>query len=193
MVEHKAQYGNPNIPLGTMEGRQCSIIRNMHIQGKLTEAEVNLLQEMGFIFHTLEDVYEQVDFDELFVRLEQYKADNNGSLDIAKKYAPDPELGAWVTGIRRLGKEGVTREHAQRLDDVGFVWISSRACGSKFMTQYRAIKQRLDEDDEENDTIWADPEVQKFVRAQKEAYSRKTLSETRIEYMTRLLGDEWWN
>lgn len=191
MVQHKAEYGNPNIPLGSAEGRQCNIIRNMHIQGKLSEPEVELLKEIGFIFLALEDVYERVDFDELLARLVAIKASNDGDADIPKKYAPDPELGAWVTGIRRLGPEGVSCDHCQRLEEIGFVWVSPRKCGSKFMAQYRDIVQRLD-DGEDNATILEEEQVKKFVRAQKEAYKRKTLSETRIEYMTRVAGGEWW-
>ena len=192
MVAHQAEFGNPNIPVGTAEGRQCNIIRSLHIQGKLSPAEVSLLEEMGFIFRALEDVYQNVDFDELFARLEQYKQDHNGDLDIKKKYAPDPELGAWVTGIRRLGKDGVSKEHAQRLDDVGFVWVSSRKCGGRFMQQYRDLQKRLEEDLEDRDAVFADLDVAKFVRAQKEAYARNVLTEARVEYMTRLLGDDWW-
>lgn len=191
LVEHKAQYGNPNIPLGTAEGRQCNAVRRMHIQGKLTDAEVEFLTDLGFIFHTLEDVYEHVDFEEMFPRLEQYKQEH-GNLDIPKKWAPDPELGAWVTGIRRLGKSRIDAGHVKRLDDLGFMWVSSRQCGSKFMEQYRALLQRLQDGNEEAPAIWDDPEIQKFVRAAKEAHSRGTLSETRVEYMTRLLGAQWW-
>ena len=192
LMQHKAQYGNPNIPLGTTEGRQCNVLRRMHIQGKLSEAEVEHLTSLGFIFHALEDVYEHVDFEEMFPRLEQYEQEQ-GDLDIPKKWAPDPELGAWVTGIRRLGKSRIDPGHVQRLDHVGFMWVSSRKCGSKFMEQYRALQQRLQDGTEPESAIWNDPEVQKFTRAQKEAYNRGTLSETRVEYMTRLMGEQWWN
>lgn len=190
MIEHKAKYGNPNIPLGTTEGRQCNLLRRMQIQGKLTDDEVKHLKELGFIFHALEDVYKQLDFDEMVPRLLAAKKEY-GSLDIPKKYPQDPELGAYVTGVRRLGKDRVDPEHVVRLDGIAFVWISSRKCGSKFMNQYRDIQLRLQ--DGENETeVFKDPEVIKFVRAQKEAHRKETLSETRVEYMTRVFGNEWW-
>lgn len=192
LLEQKEKYGNPNIPLGTPEGRKCNQLRQMQIQGKLSKDEVGHLKEMGFIFHSLEDVYEILDFEEMLPRLLAAK-EEHGSLDIPKKYASDPELGAYVTGIRRLGKERVNPAHVPRLDAIGFVWVSSRKCGGKFMQQYREIQQKLDEEGTNSQEVFADPEVVKFVRAQKEAYKRKTLSETRIEYMTRLLGPEWWN
>jgi Helicase associated domain len=190
MVENIEKSGNPNIPLGNPEGRQCNILRNMQIQGKLTPEEVTLLKEMGFIFHALEDVYHQLDFEEMIPRLLVAKQEH-GSLDIPKKYAPDPELGAYVTGIRRLGKDRVDPNHRQRLDEFGFVWVSSRKCGGKFMNQYREIQQRL-QDGASRDEVFDDPEVIKFVRAQKEAYKREVLSETRFEYMSRLLGGKEW-
>lgn len=192
LLEHKEQYGNPNIPLGTPAGRKSNQLRQMQIQGKLSKEEVNHLKEMGFLFHSLEDVYEILELDDMLPRLLKAK-EEHGSLDIPKKYAPDPELGAYVTGIRRLGKERVNPDHVPRLDEIGFVWVSSRKCGGKFMQQYREIQQKLDEEGTDPQEVFSDPEVVKFVRAQKEAYKRKTLSETRIEYMTRLLGAEWWN
>ena len=190
LIEHKEQYGNPNIPLGTPEGRQCYNIRRVQSQGKLSDVEVEHLEELGFIFHTLEDLYEHADFDEMEARLKTFKAEN-GHLDIKKKHAPDPELGAWVTGIRRLGRGRVAPEHVERLDALGFLWVSPRQCGSKFMIQFREIQERI-ENGESKKAVFEDPEVARFIRAQKEAFKRKTISETRIDYLNRLFGDNWW-
>lgn len=189
LIEHKQKYGNPNIPLGNTAGRQCNAIRRMHIQNKLTIEEVELLEKMGFLFHNLEDVYEYADFDDMYERLLKYK-EEHGDLAVPKKYVHDPELGAWVTGIRRLGKERIDMNHMKQLDSIDFLWISTRKCGSQFMKEYRTIQIRIQ--NQGLDKVIKEEGIQKFLRAQKEALKRQTLSNTRQEYMTSLFGKEWY-
>ena len=190
LLKHKEVYGNPNIPLGTSEGRKCQTLRRLHIQNKLTVEEVEWLDSVGFVFHSLEDVYKYADFDDLFERLVQYDAANPGSnFQVPKKYPEDPELGAWVTGIRRVGKDGVNPEHQQRLDEVGFAWKSNRKCGSKFMLRYREFVQEVEE--QGLDPVLANPDTVKWIRAQQEALKRGSLSQTRAHYMGNLFGESW--
>lgn len=47
LIAHKAEHGNPNIPLGNSDGRKCKTLRRLHFQNKLTEEEVNFLEELG--------------------------------------------------------------------------------------------------------------------------------------------------
>ncbi|EJK45699.1 hypothetical protein THAOC_35674, partial [Thalassiosira oceanica] len=57
LVSHKKEFGNPNIPLGSPDGKRCATVRRLHFQGKLSAEEVDHLQEMGFRFNSFEDVY----------------------------------------------------------------------------------------------------------------------------------------
>jgi hypothetical protein len=188
MLQHIEKYGNPNIPLGSSDGRMCQTLRRLHTQGKLPSEEVALLEKIGFTWHSLEDVYTTGDFDDLYGRLLQYASTHEGDCSPPKKYPSDPELGAWVTGIRRLGLEQVDPEHAKRLDKINFLWVSDRKCGSAFMKQYRIIQARLEET---TDAILTDPGVQQWIQAQREAVARGTLSETRKHYMEELVGEDW--
>jgi len=189
LLENYATFGHVNIPLGSPQGRACDSLRRLHIQGKLDEREVEWLNEHGFYFYSLEQVYETANFDELFDRLLQYR-DEHGDVSPPKKYQPDPELGAWVTGIRRQGVERVDPDHRNRLNAIDFLWTSPRVCGSAFMKQYREILQDAD---------WKTKvEHQKWLRGVQEQAKRGTLSDTRKHYMQELLectGDEWmeWN
>lgn len=192
MLAHVEEFGNPNIPLGSSEGRQCETLRRLRIQNKLTDDEVQLVSDLGFIWHDLEDVYKVVDFDDLFHRLLQYRNDHDGDVSPPKKYAPDPELGAWVTGIRRLGPGGVDAAHRDQLDSLGFQWVSQRKCGSSFMKQYRLIAKQIESGNNEED-VWADQANQNWLRAQQLALARNDLSETRQHYLEQLLGPEWCN
>jgi hypothetical protein len=187
LLDYKQKYGHPNIPLGSKEGKQCQTLRRLHIQQKLSDQQVELLTDLGFYWHSLEDVYQTSDFDVLFQRLLDYQQ-RESDVSPPKKYPADPELGAWVTGIRRVGQDKVLAEHAQRLDAIGFQWTSPRTCGSSFMQQYRELQGRLADG---QDDIWNDSKVQAWIKAQQEATARGSLSETRKHYMSTLLGKGW--
>jgi hypothetical protein len=196
LLEYKQQYGHPNIPLGSAAGRQCKTLQRLHIQTKLTDEEVAWLKELGFVFHSLEEVYQDVDFDQLLARLLEYeKAHPDNNFQVPKKCPEDPELGAWVTGIRRLGKEGVQREHVAKLDAADFAWKSIRKCGSKFMEQYRGIK--VDVANRGAETVLKEAKTQQWIFAQQEVFKKGSLSPTRCHYLEELVGavlkegEEW--
>ncbi len=69
MVKHNLEYGNPNIPLGSADGKKLKTLRRLAFQNKLSEREVELLESMNFRFNSLEDIYKEADFDECLQRL----------------------------------------------------------------------------------------------------------------------------
>lgn len=186
ILTHIEEYGNPNIPLGTGEGRMCQTLRRLHTQQKLTESDITLLEDLGFLWHSLEDVYKTADFEELFQRLLQYGED----FSPPKKYPQDPELGAWVTGVRRVGEFNIDAKHRKRLNDIGFQWVSPRKCGSAFMKQYRDLCSQL-ETTSDPDEVLSDPKIQEWIQAQRMAVARGALSETRKHYLEEILGSDW--
>lgn len=197
MLQHVQEYGHPNIPLGTSTGRKCETLRRLHTQQKLSMNDVDLLESIQFRWHSLEDVANTADFQELFARLVQYRDDHDGDVSPPKKYPADPELGAWVTGLRRVGEEDTDAERVLALAEIGFQWESPRQCGSAFMMQYRDILERLNvahasaDSVSAADSILSDPEVQQWIQAQREAVKRGTLSETRQHYMESVAGVDW--
>lgn len=213
LLRHVAEYGHSNIPLGSPEGRQCATLRRLHAQQKLSAADVALLEEdnMNFTWHSLEDVYRQQKdrFGEFVQRLQQYAADHDGDVSPPKKYAADPELGAWVTAVRRLhAVQQVDAEHVAALNQItttttgidgttssSFAWTSPRVCGSQFMQQYRQILERLSlqttttkDDCTKRAAVLSDPTVAAWIRAQQAAQ----LSDTRKHYMAQLVGSDDW-
>jgi hypothetical protein len=195
MLQHVQDYGHPNIPLGIPAGRQCETLRRLHTQQKLSANDVMLLDSIEFRWHSLEDVANTADFQELFARLVQYSVDNGGEVSPPKKYPADPELGAWVTGLRRVGVDDMDAERVRALEEIGFLWSSPRQCGSAFMMQYRDILERLNVASADSasaaDSVLSDPEVQQWIQAQREAVKRGTLSETRQHYMESVAGVDW--
>lgn len=190
LLAWKGKYGHPNIPLKNEGGNACQIIRRLHAQKKLISEEVEWLDSIGFKFHSFEDIYRFADFDEMLDRLLLYEeAHPNNNFQVPKKCPEDPELGAWVTGIRRLCKDGIKPDHERRLCEINFAWESTRSCGSKFMIQYRDYLQQVEELGIE--TVLKDPTTILWIQAQQQALKRGTLSQTRVIYMGTLFGDRW--
>jgi Helicase associated domain len=192
MLQNVERYGHPNLPLGTPGGRQCATLRRLRTQNKLCESDVALLDDLHFTWHTLEDVYEKQKehFDDFVERLKEYAANSpDGELSPPKKYPADPELGAWVTALRRLKMvNAVEEEHVRILDQLGFAWVSPRRkCGSQFMIQFRALQERLAQSQTDNKAVFRDPTIPAWIQAQQNA----ELSETRQHYMVQLLGPDW--
>ena len=154
------------------------------MQGKLPNSDIEVLDEMGFIWYSLEDVYalQKNNFDELLQRLIKY----GGDLSPPKKYLSDPELGAWVTALRRLYRiDRVDPEHVEKLNAIGFSWVSPKSCGSQFMIQYREIVER-----KTKENVFTDDAVISWIRAQQKQHNN--LSQTRKQYMAELLEIEDW-
>lgn len=197
LVAHKAKFGNPNIPLGSSDGKKCKTLRRLHFQNKLSEEETALLTELGFVFHSFEDVYYECDFDEMMGKLADYR-DEFDTYQIPKKYEPDPELGAWVTMLRRLRRTNdVPQLQIDKLDAIGFEWISTRKCGSSFMAKYRDVLSYLSKVVEAGgdvrELVHEDTDIMKWINAQRLAYENGNLSESRADYMDDLPGIDWRN
>lgn len=197
LIAHKDKYGNPNIPLGSVDGKRCKTLRRLHFQNKLTEEEAAHLTDLGFRFHSFEDVYYECDFDEMLQKLLDYQQEF-GTFQIPKKYEPDPELGAWVTMLRRLNqKDDLPEEQVSKLDAVEFEWISTRKCGSSFMTKYREVLDKLTErfrfggDAAVAELLSNDAEIKKWIVSQRQVHANGKLSESRVQYMDDLPGVDW--
>jgi Helicase associated domain len=189
LVHHQTLYGNPNIPLGSSSGRQCATLRRLRIQNKLSESDLQFMEThfSTFLWHSLEDVYEQHEFEPLFQRLLLY----GGDYSPPKKYPDDPELGAWVTALRRLYKiQRVDPLHIERLDAIGFSWTTPRQCGSKFMIMYRMVMEQYAIPLATTPTKPIDKTTLQWIEAHQAAF--ETLSQTRQQYMRELLGREDW-
>lgn len=191
MKKHMELFGNPNIPLGSTDGRRCKTIRRLQFEGKLKPEEVTLLEDIGFRFNSFEDVYNEADFDEILSKLIAYENEHKNNYQIPKKYAPDPELGAWVTMARRLGPNKVESKRRDILNSIGFSWISQRKCGSTFMTNYRALRKRLDDGENMKSITTADETIVKWLISVRKAYETGNLGETRVEYLDNLPGLNW--
>ena len=106
-----------------------------------------------------------------------------------------------IIQIRRLGRDNIETSRREKLDEINFAWVSTRKCGSSFMKNYRSIKERVyaccDESNKKITNsdglkaVLADPDVKKWIDAQREAAALGNLSEPRCEYLDKLPGFDW--
>jgi len=180
LVAYKERYGTPNIPIETGEdGQQCQLLRRLHVQQKLQPDEVELLENLGFMFHlSLEDLYWDADFDTMFRRLEQQQ-----SVD-------DPELEAWVAGLRLLGPDKVRPEHALQLVYAGFQWKKKKNMSCNFMKKFREIKENADL---YGQAFLLQPEIQDWISKQRINRQKYKMSDAKYQHMVELVGEDWMN
>jgi len=131
---------------------------------------------------SLEDVYWDVDFDDMFPRLEQYQHLHPNEPMVPKK---QEKLSAWVMGLRRLGPDRVRPEHALRLAYIGFQWKLPR---SKFMERYREIRKNVKLHGQAYMMLL---EIQDWISEQRVDRRQYKMNDVRYQYMVDLLGENW--
>uniref|UniRef100_A0A7S1FPT5 Helicase-associated domain-containing protein n=1 Tax=Corethron hystrix TaxID=216773 RepID=A0A7S1FPT5_9STRA len=183
MVDFFEEYGHANIPLGSVDGRRCSTLRRLHHAGKLSPTDHHILSNLNFQFDAFTFDPEEIDFFSLLNRLLKYNNFTNANFQIPKKYAPDPQLGAFVAYVRRMGRDGLDPSWVEALESVNFVWKSLRKCGSSFLVNWRRISEKYEGLDEVPDL---NEEDERWVQAQASSFLKGNLSDHRAEYMDRL-------
>uniref|UniRef100_A0A7S3X0T9 Helicase-associated domain-containing protein n=2 Tax=Emiliania huxleyi TaxID=2903 RepID=A0A7S3X0T9_EMIHU len=144
LARYKEDWGNADAPLGPDVdgdlGRWCKVQRQLRDAGRLAMARVDALDLLCFSWVAPSDVDDptRADWAGMLARLAAYR-DEHGDCDVKKKYQRDPALGGWVAAVRRCRSElGAAR--VAELDQIGFVWQSSRSCGSAWMSSFRELR-----------------------------------------------------
>ena len=71
----------------------------------------------------------------MFVWLWQHRS----TLSLVCFLQADPLLGGFVAAVRRNPADLPAEKRAE-LDEIGFLWVVTRACGSAWMATYRQLK-----------------------------------------------------
>ena len=128
LLEYKEQNGDILVPRrflsadGYNLGLRVSRKRQSYKQGKLPKAQVEKLNEIGFVWDVHADAFE-----EFYSHLLEYK-EQNGDLQVPQSFiSPDSyNLGKQVAHKRNDYKEGkLTQEQIEKLNAIGFVWDAS--------------------------------------------------------------------
>jgi hypothetical protein len=117
----QATYGHCNIPMVWSEDKQLvtwvSHQRRYRKQGKLSEERIRRLDEIAFVWNTLDALWE-----ERFAELTAFKATHD-HCNVPIGWPENPQLRTWVNEQRKRKKKGTLSEDCiQRLNQIGLVW-----------------------------------------------------------------------
>mmetsp|Transcript_28390 Transcript_28390/g.41783 ORF Transcript_28390/g.41783 Transcript_28390/m.41783 type:complete len:554 (-) Transcript_28390:161-1822(-) len=188
LKEYREKHGNCNVPhnkerpeLWKFVSYQRSAYK-MYIKGmksKLTDAQVNALEDIGFKWVAeKKDVWE-IRFRELVSYKEKY-----GSTLVPSSYPENPPLGKWVGNQRsayRWFTQGdkrswLTRERIQALSDIGFAWnVRERSCPVSWEERVTELKAYRNEygDCLVPQSFNPNPPLGKWVGNQREEYRKR--------------------
>lgn len=121
LTEHKAKYGNCNVPVKWPEnqglGNWVAMQRVLRTNGELPREREQRLNSLGFDWAPIMSVWE-----ENFRALEQYKK-VHGDCNVPAKWPENRALGTWIRVQRRTKFSGkISEERVKRLTALGFDW-----------------------------------------------------------------------
>lgn len=120
LLAFREQYGHCNVDFNYHDKLLYSWVSNQrdrYAKRKISAARVLRLNEIGFVWHFPNSVWEQRYQDLVAFR------NANGHCMVPREYPQNPDLSHWARGQlnqRRLGS--LSQERRERLDALGFVW-----------------------------------------------------------------------
>lgn len=120
-------------------GRWCTNVRIAYKQGRLPEERINILNELGFCWDALEDMWE-----EGYRHAQQYY-EENGELNAIRKYVCEDgyRLGQWLAtqrSVRRGRTSGnLTEEKIKKMDELSMDWSGK---GLDYFERYFAVYKK---------------------------------------------------
>lgn len=188
LVAYKEVYGDANVPDSWPENKQLaawvSNQRHLSKKGKLFDTRISRLESVGFYFDWLAEHWT-----EMFEHLKKYRA-KQGNCNVAYNDPQESGLGKWVTGQRRLYKEGnLPSDKSRLLDGIGFSWNVIDDNWATNFSELEKFKAKYGNCNvpyvyEEN------PGLSNWCNSQRTAYNQERISTDRIEKLERI-GFVW--
>jgi Helicase associated domain len=140
-------------------------------------ARLGRLLEVGFVWDAWEAQWMM-----MYERLVKYKAKHNSAL-IPDSYELDPELAAWI-GTQRCLEAGMSERRKRLLDAIGFVWDPQEHRWLEMFERFcKYNKYELDNTKFDPHGYKADPDLARWVDAQRWAFRIKRMSTERIQLL----------
>lgn len=101
---------------------------------ELTEEQIARLDEIGMVWKTKPEQKWDRGFDEAKIYFEAY-----GNLNVPISYVSPSgyKLGGWIADQREKGREKLSKERRQQLDELGMVWVKP----DSWEVRYRLAKE----------------------------------------------------
>ena len=195
LLTYKQKYGHCNVPQKWVENPQLATWvgeqRSCKKQGTLSQARIQRLSEIGFVWHTLDQKWE-----DNFLELKKFKEAYN-HCNVPEGWLENPQLTSWVFTQRANRKKGkLSKQRIHRLAEIGFVWDVPDALWEKRFAQLEMFMEimghcNVPEKWHEN------PQLITWVRNQRGYRDKGILSQERIQRLDEIgfiwnLRDALW-
>jgi hypothetical protein len=140
LLDYSKTYGDCNVPAkwpeNTCLGRWVSTQRDRKRIGRLSQARMRRLDEIGFAWVVVDWFWER-----MFARLVEYRK-VHGNSSVPAEWAEDPNLGSWVATQRQQRKNGRLEQGLlKRLEELQFVWEPSDTKWEKMFSELLQYKE----------------------------------------------------
>ncbi|WP_231911662.1 DEAD/DEAH box helicase [Chlamydia suis] len=117
----REEHGHCKVPGGYPQNPQLAVwVRHQRAdfkEGKLAEDKIARLEELGFVWDVLKEVWEKN-----FLELQRFR-EEHGHCKVPGDYPQNPQLASWVSNQRYAFKKGeLSEDKIVRLEELGFVW-----------------------------------------------------------------------
>ncbi|MDB4524163.1 Helicase associated domain protein [Akkermansiaceae bacterium] len=124
LLAYKKEHGDCLVPQRKEKYKQLAAWvtgqRTAKRNGKLSVDKIKRLNEIGFVWDPIEEIWE-INFKKLVAYKEEY-----GNCSIPRSFE-DKQLFTWVTNQRRSKKSGkLDPKKIKRLNEIGFVWDATK-------------------------------------------------------------------
>jgi hypothetical protein len=176
--EYKRIHGDCNVPDRRAENKQLAnwvrVQRTIYRIGKLSKARIKRLEDIGFVWDTIESFW-----DEMFDALRGYKR-IQGDCNVPRYWSENMRLGTWVHNQRTKYRDKKLGENRiKRLEDIGFVWDPK-----EFFWEERFAVLKEYKKDHGNCNVpsgWSDQQLVNWVNNQRMSYRKGKLSDECIK------------
>ena len=121
LVSYKKEHGDCLVPDRWRENKRLAAWvnsqRTQKNKGELDAEKIKKLDELGFVWNALEQLWE-----DRFQELVSYKKEHGDCL-VPQSWKENKPLGSWVKTQRKFRKKDkLDAEKIKRLDELGFIW-----------------------------------------------------------------------
>ncbi|MEB2690595.1 DEAD/DEAH box helicase [Chlamydia suis] len=191
----REEHGHCNVPHKYPKSPQLSVWvsnqRKDFKKGDLSEDRIARLEEIGFVWNVLKEVWEKN-----FLELKRFR-EEHGHCKVPKRYPQNPQLASWVSNQRSDFKGGkLSEDKIARLEELGFVW---RVLEEAWEENFLELKRFQEEHGHCNvpHKYPKSPQLAVWVSNQRKDFKKGDLSEDRIArleeigFVWRVLEEAW--
>lgn len=183
LIQFKQDIGHCNVPpkyknkqLGSWVAHQREAFR----QSTLDSQRVRRLEELGFIFDPLNQLW-----DEIYNELAEFK-NKNGHCNVPKEYSENPRLGAWVSKQRLQQSKGKLSSYRfDKLNQLDFNWHTLHSFWEEMFSELCKFKKEHGHCNVPRGYKKA-PKLATWVCVQRNVFKKNKLPKERLKKLTKL-------